>query len=156
MLLLTINRNIWGNHIWGVQWHALLVLTLSGQNQVTHFLKRYTCISQRSLLIKGPILILNINRKPYMGSTMAASHLTLSDLERSKSRSLRFWLVGDLYGIHTYICQVFITPLIWMSQRRSLVVGELSTVPAGSLVDWLFFRFLFDYTALHILVAWRS
>ena len=28
-------------------------------------------------------LLLNINRKPYMGSQMALSHLTLSDLERS-------------------------------------------------------------------------
>ena len=43
---------------------------------------------------KGPelvhMLLLNINRKPYMGSPMTLSDLTLSDLERSKSRSLRF------------------------------------------------------------------
>ncbi len=31
-----------------------------------------------------------INGKPYMGSPMALTHLTLSDLERSKSRSPRF------------------------------------------------------------------
>ena len=37
-----------------------------------------------------PMLLLNINRKPYMGSPIAHLHLTLSDLERSKSRSLRF------------------------------------------------------------------
>ncbi len=36
------------------------------------------------------MLLLNINRKPHMGSSMAPSHLTLSDLERSKPRSLRF------------------------------------------------------------------
>ncbi len=36
------------------------------------------------------MLLLNINRKPCMGSPMVPSHLTLSDLERSKSRSLRF------------------------------------------------------------------
>ncbi len=29
----------------------------------------------------GHMLVLNINRKPYMGSPMAISHLTLSDLE---------------------------------------------------------------------------
>ncbi len=34
--------------------------------------------------------LVNINRKPYMGSPMAPLHLTLKDLERSKSRSLRF------------------------------------------------------------------
>ena len=32
------------------------------------------------------MLILNMNRKPYMGNPVAPSHLTLSDLERSKSR----------------------------------------------------------------------
>ena len=36
------------------------------------------------------MLLLNINRTAYMGSPMTLSHLTLSDLERSNSRSLRF------------------------------------------------------------------
>ncbi len=36
------------------------------------------------------MLILHINRKPYMGSRMAPSHLTLGDLERSNSRSPTF------------------------------------------------------------------
>ncbi len=36
------------------------------------------------------MLLLNINRKPYMGSPMTPSHLTLSDLERPISKSLRF------------------------------------------------------------------
>ncbi len=31
---------------------------------------------------------------------MPPSHLTLSDLERSKSRSVRFCVAGDLNGIH--------------------------------------------------------
>ena len=48
----------------------------------------------------------NINRKPYMGSPMAPSHLTLSDIESSKSRSLRFWSLisctGDELG-HTLL-----------------------------------------------------
>ncbi len=38
----------------------------------------------------GHMLLLNINRKAYVGSPMTLSHLTLSDLERSKSRSLKF------------------------------------------------------------------
>ncbi len=37
-----------------------------------------------------------------MGSPMALSHLTLSDLERSKSSSLRVCVVADLYGIHIF------------------------------------------------------
>ncbi len=41
----------------------------------------------------------------------ALSNLTLSDLERSKSRSLRFSVVGDLYGIHmTYLLAVILPP----------------------------------------------
>ncbi len=36
------------------------------------------------------MLLLNINRKAYMGSQMTLSHVTLSDLERLNSRSLRF------------------------------------------------------------------
>ena len=36
------------------------------------------------------MFLLNINRKPCMGSPMAPSHVTLRDLERSESRSLRF------------------------------------------------------------------
>ncbi len=31
----------------------------------------------------GPMLLLNINRKSYLGSLVALSHLTFSDLERS-------------------------------------------------------------------------
>ena len=38
----------------------------------------------------GPMLLLNTNRKSYMGSLMALSHFALSDLERSKSRSPKF------------------------------------------------------------------
>ncbi len=36
------------------------------------------------------MLLLNINRKSYMGSPVTLSHLTLGDLERSISRSLRY------------------------------------------------------------------
>ncbi len=36
------------------------------------------------------MLLLNIDRKPHIGSPIAPAHLTLSDLERSNSRSLKF------------------------------------------------------------------
>ncbi len=37
------------------------------------------------------MLILNINRKTYKECPTTSSHLTLSDLQRSNSRSLTFW-----------------------------------------------------------------
>ncbi len=53
----------------------------------------------------GHMLILTVigNRTICWSSTVP-----LSDLERLKSRSLRFWVVGDLYVIHVqvmYICR---------------------------------------------------
>ncbi len=36
----------------------------------------------------SPMLLLIINRKPYMASTMTQLHLNLGDIERSKSKSL--------------------------------------------------------------------
>ncbi len=70
--------------------YAPLDLTLSdierSKSRSSKFL-RLICCKGAEL---GPMLLLNINRKPYMVSTMAPSHLTLSDLERLKSRSPRF------------------------------------------------------------------
>ncbi len=37
----------------------------------------------------GYMLLLNTTRKPYMGSPIAPSHLTLGDLERSKIKVLK-------------------------------------------------------------------
>ncbi len=37
----------------------------------------------------GHMLLLNMNGKPYVGISMTHSHLTLRDLDISKSRSLR-------------------------------------------------------------------
>ncbi len=54
------------------------------------------------------MLVLTINRKPYMTSPMALSNLTLTDFERSKSRSLRFSVVGYLYGIDIYLPAVIL------------------------------------------------
>ncbi len=50
----------------------------------------------------GHMLLLN-NSKPYMESPMTQLHFTLSDLERSKSRSPRFWAVGDLFSIYIFV-----------------------------------------------------
>ncbi len=40
-----------------------------------------------------PVTVFNTNGKSHMGSPTAPSHLTLSDLKRSRSRSLRFWSI---------------------------------------------------------------
>ncbi len=47
-------------------------------------------IKAATLHNKGHMLLLNINRKPYMGSPMTLSYLTLSDPEKCKARLLRF------------------------------------------------------------------
>ena len=62
-------------------------------------------------------VVLTINRKPYMASPMALiwSNLILTDLQRSKSRSLRFSVVGYLSGIDIFASSNITT--IWMSQE---------------------------------------
>ncbi len=89
----------------------------------------------------GPMLLLNISRKAYMGSPKALSHLSFSDLKRSlignliwgvqwhyqiwpwvtlksqKSRSLRF--CGSRSVWYTYICLRLISTSICMSQTRT-------------------------------------
>ena len=45
------------------------------------------------------MLLLNINKKPDMGSPMALFHVTLCDLERLKSRSLRFQSLISRKGV---------------------------------------------------------
>ena len=44
----------------------------------------------RTGALLGPMLLLHMNKKPYMGSPMEPSHLILNDLERSNSISPRF------------------------------------------------------------------
>ncbi len=56
----------------------------------------------------GPMLPLNINRMPYMGSSMPLLNLTLSDLERSV-KATQIFHVGDLYGIHIFASSLLLT-----------------------------------------------
>ncbi len=51
----------------------------------------------------GHMLSLNTDRKQYKGNATAPLNLTLNDLERSKSRLLRLWVVGNLYIL--LVCQ---------------------------------------------------
>ncbi len=44
------------------------------------------------------MLLLTVNRKPWMGSPMTPSHLTLNDLQRSKSCSIVFQSLISLKG----------------------------------------------------------
>ncbi len=66
-----------------------------------------------------------------MCSPMALSNLTLSDLEKPKSRSL---LSGSRSVWYTSVCLRLITTLIWMSQKGSLLAAGFSAVPAVFLV----------------------
>ncbi len=70
------------------------------------------------------MLLLTINRKPYMASSMTSSLLTLSDLERSKSRSLRI-LSGRRAVCYTHVCQYCITTVIYLSQKGLMQAGGI-------------------------------
>ncbi len=65
-----------------------LHLTLSDLERSRSRLFIFSSLIPRKGAKLGPMLLLNINRKPCMGSPKAPFNLTLSDLERS--RSLRF------------------------------------------------------------------
>ncbi len=61
-----------------------------------------------------------------MGSPTAPSDLTSSDLEWSRSRSLRVWVKGDLYVVHIFAGSI----LIEMSHKGICERVGFSTVPA--------------------------
>ncbi len=63
-------------------------LTLSDLERSKSRSLRFQSLTSRKGGLFGPMLLLNINRKPYAGNSMKSSDLALSDLERSKSRSL--------------------------------------------------------------------
>ena len=54
---------------------------------------------------------------------MASSRLTLSDLESSNSRSLRFWVEGDLNGINIFTRSNITTLFRCHRRYRSLLAG---------------------------------
>ncbi len=93
---------------------------------------RFQSLISRKGAELGPILILTINRKPYMASPMVLSNLTFTDLQRSKSRSLRFSVVGYLYGIDIFASSNITT--IMMSQKGVCWWAGFSAVPAVFLV----------------------
>ena len=54
------------------------------------------------------------------GSLTAPSNLTLSDIDWSKPRSIRFGVVGDLYNIiNAYYCHAVL--LIWTSHKMPIL-----------------------------------
>ena len=57
--------------------------TLSDLERSKSRLLKFQSLTSHKGALLGPILLLNINRKPYTGNLMTPSYLTLSDLERS-------------------------------------------------------------------------
>ncbi len=76
------------------------------------------------------MLLLPINRTPYMASPMTPSLLTLNNLERSKSRSARFSVVVPLNGI-IYLQQVYYYHLNLVVTQGSFVGGGVFRCPSG-------------------------
>ncbi len=75
------------------------------------------------------MFILNINMKSYMGNPTAQSHtgqwhLTLNGLDRTKSRTLTFWVV-DLNAIHIFVSRL----LIWVSHKIICGWTGISAIP---------------------------
>ena len=76
------------------------LVTVKGQCQSTVILKALISYkgTVRQLINTCMLLLDTYIRKPYMGSPMTLSHLTLSDIERSKSRSLCISRKGTKLG----------------------------------------------------------
>ncbi len=100
------------------------ILTLKGQSQDHSNFK--TLYLQRSRVT--PMLLLNINRKPYRASLMTPSLLTLSDLERSKSRSVRFQSLISRKGAE-------LDPMLLLTINRKPYMASLMTPSLLTLSD---------------------
>ncbi len=66
------------------------LLTLSVHGRLKSRSLVFQCLISRKGAELGPMLLLIINRKPYLASPMTSSLLTLSVPGRSKARSLEF------------------------------------------------------------------
>ncbi len=72
-------------------------------------------IAQRKELKLTHMLLLNTNRKSYIGSPTAPLNFwTLSEIQGSKSRSFRFLVIADLYVTYIFAGNI----LTWMSYGR--------------------------------------
>ncbi len=110
---------------------APLHLTLSDLERSKSMSLRFRSLISRKGVQLGPMLLLNINRKPYMESPMAPSHLTLSDLEMSKSRSLRFSVaVQCRYCIPMYLPAGYYHENLNVT-NESWLVGGVFCCPSG-------------------------
>ena len=108
-------------------------LTLSDFERSTSRSLGFQCLISRKGVELGPMLLLIINRKPYMASPMTSSLLCFSVPGRSKSKSLEFWVEGNLHGIDIFTSSN-ITTLIWVSQKVVCWRAGFSAVPAVFLV----------------------
>ncbi len=105
------------------------------------------------------MLVLTINRKPYMAIPKALSKLTLTDLQRSKSRSLRFWVVWYLYGIDIFASSNITT--IWRSQKGVCWRAGFCAIPEVFLVINWFCLLQHMYQRIHYCIytvnrSWKT
>ncbi len=84
------------------------------------------------------MLLLKVNLGTHISGAQSAHHIWPWKV---KVKVTQIWFVGVLYMvyIHTYICQQFIAPLTWMSQRGVWWWAGFSNVPAVSL-SCLYFK----------------
>ncbi len=107
-------------------------MTLKGQSQGHSDFKGWLISCKGAEL--GPVLLLTINTKPYMASLITSSLWTLSDLERSKSRSFRVSVTVYLYCIHVDLPAGYYHENLNVT-NESLLAAGFSAVPAVFLVN---------------------
>ncbi len=118
-------------------------LTLSDLERSKSRSLRFQSLISRKGAQLGPMLLLNINRKPYMGSPMTIN--VKFDLEWPWKVKVKVTQVssGSRCVWYPYIWLRLITTLIWMSQKRICWRRGFSAVPAVFLVkSWKLARYL--------------
>ncbi len=84
------------------------------------------------------MLLLHLNRKPYIGSLMTLSHLTLSDLARLKARPLMFRLISHKdaeLGHMLLLLNINKKPYMGNPMAIShLTLGEIKTSKSSSFI----------------------
>ncbi len=86
-------------------------------------------LMSRKAVELGHILLLNTNRKSYIGSPKPSSHLTLSDLERSKLRC-RIWSKLDTCIVR--YCVRVNPDFNWFSLQQWVFDTSLQKLPMSS------------------------
>ncbi len=77
-----------GDHIW--ESNDMITFDFTDIEKTISMPLSFSRLISRKRAVLGHVVLLNTNRKSYMGIALLPSHLTLDDLDRPRPRSLRF------------------------------------------------------------------